>query len=348
MDSAAPRIVLVGATGVLGTAIIELIEELGIRHREIRLVASDRSAGREIPVDGRLETVRSLADFDFAGADLVLFCTAEAVSRRYVPVARAQGALVVDSSGAYRTDPDTLLLVPPVNGHLLERPPFGVLAGPGALTVPLVRLLHCVEQYRGVRQVVMSSYQAASAQGRQGIEELLEGSELALRDPDAELPADLFRPALAFNVVPVAGRMLESGASTEEQRIEQETRRILSLPHLDISANCVQVPVVNGHAAAVFVEAALPVERAELAALLAGLPRVVVHGDRPGAFPTPLTAGDPDRIHVGRIRVVPHNPRAFWLWLIVDNLRAGAALNLLQIAEAASARRRPGAGARLR
>ncbi|MFI1730179.1 aspartate-semialdehyde dehydrogenase [Streptomyces acidicola] len=341
-DHSAPRIVLVGATGALGATVLELIGELGVRYRDIQLVASARSAGREAPVGGRSQTVVSLDDADFADADLVLFCTGEAVSARWAPAAAAAGALVVDSSGAFRTDPDTPLLVPPVNGHLMERYPGGIVAGAGGLTVPLVLLLHDIERRWGVRQVVLSSYQAASGRGHQGVEELLEGSELALRDPDAELPTDCFRPAQAFNVVPAVGSLLENGSSTEEQHLVQETRRILDLPHLNVAATCVRVPVVQGHSAAVYIEAGGPVVRRDLVELLASLPRVVVHdSEPPSGPPTPLTAGDPDLIHVGRIRVTPHNPRGFWLWLVFDNLRV-AALNLLQIAQIAqTAQARP-------
>lgn len=255
-DFAAPRIVLVGATGALGTSVIELIGDLGMRYREIRLVASARSAGRELLVEGRAQPVVRLDDVDFADADLVLFCAGEAVTRRWAPAAVARGAgIVVDGSGAFRTDPDSPLLVPPVNGHLLERRPVGAVVGAGSLTVPLVRLLHGIERCWGLRQVVLSTYQAASGQGHHGVEELLEGSELALQDPDADRPADRFRSPLAFNVVPAVGELLENGSSAEEQRLVQETRRILGLPHLDVAATFVFVPVVHGHAAAVYVEA---------------------------------------------------------------------------------------------
>ncbi|MFE6285171.1 aspartate-semialdehyde dehydrogenase [Streptomyces sp. NPDC057877] len=334
-DPKAPRVALVGATGAVGHTLIELIETRGLRHRDIRLAASARSAGRTLKVDGLTRTVEDLTGFDFTDVDLAFFSAGTSVSQEWAPKAAAQGALVIDNTNAFRMDPDTPLIVPQVNAHTVTgRPVSGIIANPNCSTIPLVRLLGTVEERWGIRQVVVSTYQAASGQGQHGIEELQEGSEVALHDPDAELPSERFRPALAFNVVPFIDRLLESGFTLEEQKMLQESRKILGLPHLDVTTTCVRVPVVNCHSEAVWVEAAAPVDRAELVERLAALPEVTVH-DRhtPGAFPTPLTAGDPDHVHVGRIRVAPHNPRGFWLWLVADNLRIGAALNAVQIAE---------------
>ncbi|MEU3252046.1 aspartate-semialdehyde dehydrogenase [Streptomyces sp. NPDC006997] len=334
-DPTAPRLALVGATGAVGHTLIELIESRGLRHRDIRLAASARSAGRVMDVDGLTRTVEDLAEFDFSDTDLAFFSAGTSVSQQWAPKAAAQGALVIDNTNAFRMDPDTPLVVPQVNADAVTgRPVSGIIANPNCSTIPLVRLLGTVEERWGVRQVVVSTYQAASGQGQHGIEELQEGSELALRDPDAELPSDRFTPALAFNVVPFIDRLLDTGFTLEEQKMLQESRKILDLPHLDVTTTCVRVPVVNSHSEAVWVEAAAPVDRAELVERFAALPEVTVH-DRhaPGGFPTPLTAGDPDHVHVGRIRVAPHNPRGFWLWLVADNLRIGAALNAVQIAE---------------
>jgi aspartate-semialdehyde dehydrogenase len=334
-DPAAPRIAIVGATGVVGNTLIELIEERSLPYREMHLVASARSAGRELMVDGRPYAVQDLEDFDFGRADIAFFSAGTSISTEWVPVAAAKGTLVIDNTNAFRMDPDTPLVVPQVNAHVLQRrPESGIVANPNCSTIPLVRVLQPVERRWGIRQVVASTYQAASGQGHHGIEELLEGTELALRDPDAELPTERFKPPLAFNVVPSIDRLLDTGFTLEEQKMLQESRKILDRPHLDLTATCVRVPVVNSHSEAVWVEAGAPVDRQELVALLAGLPEVTVHDvENPGAFPTPLRAGHPDHVHVGRIRVTPDNPRGFWLWLVSDNLRVGAALNAIQVAE---------------
>ncbi|KMO94214.1 aspartate-semialdehyde dehydrogenase [Streptomyces roseus] len=334
-DPAAPRIAIVGATGAVGSTLIELLEERALRHRELHLVASSRSAGRLIPVGGRPYEVQALEDFDFGLVDLAFFSAGTGVSAEWVPGAVAKGALVIDNTNAFRMDPGTPLVVPQVNFRTLDEPPeSGIIANPNCSTIPLVRVLQPVERRWGVRQAVVSTYQAASGQGHHGVEELLEGSELALRDPDAELPAERFRPPLAFNVVPFIDVLQDSGFTLEEEKMVRESRKILDLAHLDVTTTCVRVPVVNCHSAAVWIEADAPVDRDELIALLSAQPEVTVHdAENRAAFPTPLEAGHPDHVHVGRVRVSPHNPRGFWLWLVSDNLRVGAALNAVQIAE---------------
>ncbi|GAA2721333.1 MULTISPECIES: aspartate-semialdehyde dehydrogenase [Streptomyces] len=339
-DAPAPRIALVGATGAVGTALIRLIEERGFAYRDVRLVASPRSAGRELEVDGRPYRVEALDTFDFSTVDLAFFSAGSSVSRTWVPSAVEQGALVVDNTNAFRMDPATPLVVPQVNAHELgRRPDSGIIANPNCSTIPLVRLLRPVADRWGIRQVVVSTYQAASGRGHSGIAELQEASRVTLADPAAQAPAEEFTPTLAFNVIPFIDELLESGFTLEEQKMLQESRKILGLPHLDVTTTCVRVPVVNGHSEAAWVECNDVVDRDELVRLLAAEPEVTVHdATTPGAFPTPRTAGEPDHVHVGRVRVAPHNPRGFWMWIVADNLRIGAALNALQIAEALTER----------
>ncbi|WP_406503709.1 aspartate-semialdehyde dehydrogenase [Streptomyces sp. NBC_00212] len=332
----APRIALVGATGAVGTTLIRLIEERNFAYREIHLVASARSAGRELTVDGRPYGVQSLDTFDFSGVDLAFFSAGGSVSTKWVPSAVAQGALVIDNTNAFRMDPDTPLVVPQVNAdRLAERPGSGIVANPNCSTIPLVRLLRPIADRWGIRRVVVSTYQAASGRGHSGIAELAEGSRIVLADPEAPVPAEEFTPGLAFNVIPFIDELLDTGFTMEEQKMLRESRKILDIPHLDVTTTCVRVPVVNGHSEAVWIECDNDVDRAELVAALVELPEVVVH-DREvvGAFPTPRTAGAADHVHVGRIRVTPHDPRGLWLWVVADNLRIGAALNAIQIAEA--------------
>jgi aspartate-semialdehyde dehydrogenase len=336
----APRIAVVGATGAVGGALLELIEDHGLRYRDLHLLASSRSAGRRIPVGGQDHTVRDLDDFDFAEADLAFFAAGADVSAARAPGAATHGTLVIDSSDAFRRDPATPLVVPQINpDQLLRRPPGGVIAGPDGATVPLVRMLHAVERRWGVHRAVVSTYQAASHRGHQGVEELLEGSELALQDPDAELPRVTFDPPLAFNVVPLTDRLTPDGSTLAEQRLLEESRRILGRPDLEVTATCVQVPVVNGHGQAVWVQCRAPVKHPELTLLLARQPEVTVHdGGLLRSPPSPLTVGRPDHVHIGRLRVCARDPREFWAWLVADNLRTGAALNAVRIAEVLSER----------
>jgi aspartate-semialdehyde dehydrogenase len=339
-DPTAPRIAIVGATGVVGTTLAGLIEDRGFRYREVHLVASARSAGRRLTVEGHEYEVENLEGFDFSQVDLAFFSAGGSISTKYAPAAVEQGALVIDNTSAFRMDPDTPLVVPQVNAHELDkRPVSGIVANPNCSTIPLVRLLQTVEQRWGIRQAVVSTYQAASGQGHGGIEELHEATRATLRDPDDPGPAERFHPSLSFNVIPSIDRMLDSGFTFEEQKMLQESRKILGLPHLDVTTTCVRVPVVNSHSEAAWVECQNVVDREELVELLTALPEVTVHDrDTLGAFPTPRTAGNPNHVHVGRIRVAPHNPRGFWLWIVADNVRIGAALNALQIAEALTER----------
>ncbi|MCE7082160.1 aspartate-semialdehyde dehydrogenase [Streptomyces sp. ST2-7A] len=337
----APRLVLVGARGARGTALRELIEERGpgTGYRELRLVDPN---GRRHPVGSRRDPVLPLEEKVFEDADVVFLCAGVGVSRRWARPAARRGALVIDTTDAFPGDPGVPSVVPEVNGRTAERCPSGtVLASPGPMAVALARVLHGIERDFGVRQVVVSTYQAASDEGHRGVEELLEGSELALRDPDADPPSECFRPPLAFNVVPAVGGPVPDRFTTEEQRLLRETRRVLGRPRLNLTVTCVSVPVVGGHSAALFVQAEVPTARRALVRMLDSLPGIVVHDSgAPRAAPTPLTAGDPDSVHVGRVRVVPHDPRGFWLWLTLDDLRAGCARNALGIAEAYLARRR--------
>ncbi|MER5483734.1 aspartate-semialdehyde dehydrogenase [Streptomyces sp. NPDC002812] len=331
----APRIAIVGATGAVGTTLARLIEERDFRYRAVHLVASARSAGKELPLDGTTHRVQDLAGFDFSTVDIAFFSAGTEVSRQWVPSAVAAGALVIDNTNAFRMDPDTPLVVPQVNaGRLDERPVSGIIANPNCSTIPLVRLLHPVQREWGVEQVVVSTYQAASGRGHSGISELREDTRRALARPEEAPIAKEFTPSLAFDLVPSIDQPLDDGFTLEEQKMRQESAKILGLPGFDLTATCVRVPVVNSHSEAVWVRTASEVDRDRLMEVLAQAPEVTVYDTlATGAFPTPRTTQDPDQVHVGRIRITPQDRRAFWMWIVADNLRIGAALNALQIAE---------------
>ncbi|MER5949926.1 aspartate-semialdehyde dehydrogenase [Streptomyces sp. NPDC001904] len=328
---ARPRVTVVGATGAVGRTFLELMSARGFPARDVELVASARSAGDTVRMGADLLTVHDLAEYDFTGRDLAFFSAGTEASATHAPRAAASGCLVVDNSNAFRMRPDAHLVVPQVNAGALRRlPTSGIIANPNCSTIPLVRLLQPLHENYGLTRVTVSTYQAASGRGHAGTQELLDGSRQALDDPGAEAPADVFDPPLAFNVVPLIDELLDDGWTLEERKMRQEARRILQLPELDLTATCVRVPVVNGHAESVVVECATPASADEVGKLLATACEVRVWSDGP---PTPRCSPQADLVHVGRIRKDPEHEHRTMFWLVADNLRIGAALNALQIAE---------------
>ncbi|MET9773201.1 aspartate-semialdehyde dehydrogenase [Streptomyces sp. NPDC006367] len=330
----APRIAVAGGTGAVGRTLLRLVEERAFPVSGLRLLASARSAGTSVTALGRTTVVEDLATADFTGTDIAFFSAGTPVSARWAKKAAAAGALVIDNTNAFRMDRDSPLVVPQVNGGLLgERPVSGIVANPNCSTIPLVRLLRPVHETYGLRRVTVATYQAASGGGQSGIEELREGTRRVLAGGSAA--AERFPEPLAFNVVPAIDRFQDDGFTLEEQKMRQESRRILGLPDLDLVATCVRVPVENGHSEAVVVDCERPLRAGELEALFAAQPEVEVWN---GKVPTPRTVSDrPDHVHVGRVRVDPEQPHRALFWLVADNLRIGAALNALQIAERAAA-----------
>ena len=330
----APRIAVVGATGALGLTILDLIEERGLPYRELQLVASSRSSGRELEVGPARWPVHALDDFGFGSTDLAFFCAGAAVSRAWAPVAAGRGAAVVDSSMAFSEDSGIPLIVPQLNAREMDdRSTSGVVASPGPMTVLLTRVLEGLDERWGLRRIVVSTYQGASGLGHAGVEALQEATRTALQDPHAAALPGAFTPPLAFNVVPQTGPFTDSGFTLDEDLMAHESRRVLGLPALELSATCVRVPVVSGCAQSVWVECREPVDRTRLLARLRSLPGVLLYEDAEDGLPTPITHQDTDQIHVGRVRISSVSPSAFWLWLVADDLRAGAALNAVRIAE---------------
>ena len=341
MTTHLPRVALVGATGAVGETFLQLLLERDIVVDELHLVASGRSAGREVVHRGRTHVVEDLATFDFGRADLAFFSAGTSVSEKWAPVAAEAGALVIDNTNAFRMDPASPLVVPQVNGHLLrQRPANGIIANPNCSTIPLARLLRPLDERYGVASVVVSTYQAASGKGLTGITELTDDTAQVLADRASEGLGECFEQGLAFNVVPRIDVLLENRFTLEERKMTREARKILDRPDLLLTATCVRVPVLNGHSEAAYVRLREAPEIADVLTLLAAQEEVRVHDlDDPRAFPTPRrTQDEADLVHVGRVRVEPDDddpsgPRGLWLWLVADNLRIGAALNAVQIAE---------------
>jgi aspartate-semialdehyde dehydrogenase len=339
-----PTLAVVGATGAVGTVMLDLLSTREDVWGEIRLIASPRSAGKRLTVRGEEVAVQALAETAFDGVDVAMFDVPDEVSARWAPVAAARGAVAVDNSGAFRMDPDVPLVVPEVNAPAARQRPKGIISNPNCTTLSMIVAMGALHAEYGLRELVVASYQAASGAGQAGIDTLREQLAKVAADPElGTRPGDVRRavgdlgpfPApLALNVVPWAGSLKEDGWSSEELKVRGESRKILGLPGLRVSATCVRVPVITTHSLAVHAVFEREVSQARAQELLRDAAGVVLCDD-PATyeFPTPADVVGTDPTWVGRVRRSLDDPRALDLFLCGDNLRKGAALNTAQIAE---------------
>jgi len=344
-----PTLAIVGATGAVGTVMIDIINRReSVPWGEIRLVASARSAGKKITVRGVERTVVELAPEAFGGVDIAMFDVPDAVSAEWAPVAASRGAIVVDNSGAFRMDPEVPLVVPEVNAAAVGERPKGIIANPNCTTLSMMAALGALHHEFGLTELVVASYQAASGAGQEGIDRLyaelsaVAGKGVGVRAGDvtealsaAGLPAESPFPApLAMNVVPWAGSLKEDGWASEELKVRNESRKILGIPDLKVSATCVRVPVVTTHALAVHATFTREVTVEAARKVFEGQPTVVLQDDpAAGVWPTPAAVVGGDPTYVGRIRQAIDFPNTLDFFVCGDNLRKGAALNTYEIAE---------------
>jgi aspartate-semialdehyde dehydrogenase len=327
------RLVIVGATGAVGAEIMRILESRDLGANDLVLVATARSAGTVIRHRGRDLTVRAIEPAVFDGADVALFDTPDEASLEWAPVAAARGTVVVDNSAAWRMDPDVPLVVPEINPDAATRRPKGIIASPNCTMLTLVVPLGALHRAAGVRRVILSSYQAASGAGKAGTDELLDQVARTGRGEQPERGA-VFAHPLAMNVIPQIGSVHADGFTGEEEKVGAETRKVLDLPGLPVTATCVRVPVAVGHSLSVHAEFDRPITADEARDLLAAASGVEVLDDTAaGVYPTPLQAAGRDPVFVGRIRQDPNDPNAIEFFSVADNLRKGAALNTIQIAE---------------
>ena len=324
------RVAVVGATGQVGTLMLELLRERAFPAAEIVPFASERSVGREL--DGGL-IVQGLSEESIQGFDLALFSAGGSTSGEWAPRFADAGAIVIDNSSRWRMQDDVPLVVSEVNPEALDGH-HGIIANPNCSTMQMVVALKPLQDEAGIERLVISTYQAVSGTGRGAVEELLDQSHALLHEMEIAEPAQ-YAHQIAFNALPHAGSFAEGDDHTDEERkLINETRKILGDPSIRISATCVRVPVVTGHSEAVNVQTrdALSPERAR--ELLAESPGVTVI-DEPGAarYPLAIDAAGKDDVFVGRIRRDPGHERALDLWVVADNLRKGAATNAVQLAE---------------
>lgn len=335
------RVGVVGATGQVGAVMRTLLAERNFPANEVRFFASPRSAGKKLPWgDGEI-VVEDAATADPSGLDVALFSAGATMSREQAPRFAAAGVTVIDNSSAWRKDPDVPLVVSEVNGELAKNPPKGIIANPNCTTMAAMPVLKPLHDEAGLRRLVVSSYQAVSGSGLAGVEEL--ASQLRAGIDDAEklvhdgsavtLPAPVkYVAPIAFNVIPLAGSLVDdgSGETDEDQKLRNESRKILGIPELLVSGTCVRVPVFTGHSLSINAEFDRPLSVERATEILSA-----AQGVRLADVPTPLAAAGKDESLVGRIRQDPGAPdgRGLALFVSGDNLRKGAALNTIQIAE---------------
>ena len=321
------NIAVVGATGAVGRVFLDILEQRAFPVNHLRLLASRRSAGARISVAGQEFEVQETTEDSFRNSDFAFISAGASVSRRFAPVAVNSGAVAIDKSSAYRTDPAVPLVVPEINGQDVEDH-RGIIATPNCSTIQMVMALYPLHRVNPIRRVIVDTYQAASGAGAAAVQELTEQARAMLTGAPAS--ASAMPHTLAFNLFPHIDDFLEDGYSKEEEKMINETRKILHDPYMGISATCVRVPVYTCHSEAVHLEFERPMDPAEATQLLDEMPGVTVLRD---SYPMPLDLAGTDDVYVGRIRRDPSIDNGLVLWIVADNLRKGAALNALQIAE---------------
>ena len=328
-----PVIAIVGATGAVGELMCRVVIERRLPFREIRFLASERSAGKPIRFGDQTHTVLALSNEAFRDVDLVLASTPATISRIWSPVAAEAGATVVDNSSAWRMDPEVPLVVPEVNPEALDRIPKGIVANPNCSTIQMGVALKPLHDLAGIKRVVVSTYQASSGKGATGLADL----DAQVRALGAGHPV----PAAAAHIERLAGNVLahdwkpgEDDNSEEEWKMIRETRKIMGDDSIQVSATTVRVPVRTGHSESINVEFHRPITVAEARRALAAAPGIIL-ADAPGtqSAPTPLGCEGRDEVFVGRLRADPTVPYGLNMWVVADNLRKGAATNAVQIAD---------------
>jgi aspartate-semialdehyde dehydrogenase len=325
-------VAVVGATGAVGREMLRVLEQRRFPIKRLVALASKRSAGSRMPFAGSEVTVVELTPAAFHGVDIALFSAGSSVSREFGPIAASAGAVVVDNSSAWRMDPDVPLVVPEVNMEAAANRPRGIIANPNCATIQMVVALKPLHDAARIKHVVVSTYQATSGKGHAAVTELLAQTRAKL--DGVSLKPSVFPGSIAFNVL-CDWQAGDDDYSEEETKIVHETKKIMGDPGIGVSPTTVRVPVVNGHSEALHVQFARPMSAAEARRLLRDAPGVVlVDGPyAPGKHPQPVEASGKDAVYVGRVRDDLAVAGAINLFVVSDNLRKGAALNAVQIAE---------------
>lgn len=328
------NVAIVGATGAVGEVLLELLETRNFPVNNLYLLASERSAGTTLSFKGRRIAVQNLAEFDFSQAEIGLFSAGGSISAEFAPKAAAAGCVVIDNTSHFRRDEDIPLVVPEVNSHALARfADRNIIANPNCSTIQMLVALKPIYDAVGIARINVATYQAVSGTGKSAIEELAAQTARLLNGQPAE--SKVYPKQIAFNALPHIDTFQENGYTREEMKMVWETQKIFEDETISVNPTCVRIPVFHGHSEAVHIETKRPVTAAEAQSLLESAPGVEVIDTRGDAgYPTPVSeAAGSDPVYVGRIREDISHPMGLNLWVVSDNLRKGAALNSVQIAE---------------
>lgn len=327
-------VAIVGATGAVGEALIEILEQRNFPVSELFLLASERSAGKTLMFKNKSVKVTDLAEFDFSQAQIGLFSAGGSISEKYAPIAAAAGCVVIDNTSHFRYDEDIPLIVPEVNPErIADYTNRNIIANPNCSTIQMLVALKPIHAAVGIKRISVSTYQAVSGSGKSAIDELAKQTADLLNGRDAV--ADVYPKQIAFNVLPQIDKFMENGYTKEEMKMVWETQKIFGDEKIKVSATCVRVPVFFGHSEAVQVETNAPLDVKDARELLENARGVTVIDDhKDGAYPTAVTdSAGQDAVFVGRIRQDISLSHGLSLWVVSDNVRKGAALNSVQIAE---------------
>ena len=327
-------VAIVGATGAVGEAMLEILAERAFPVRNLYLLASERSAGKRLQFAGKSTSVENLATFDFSKVQIGFFSAGGAISADYAPVAAEQGCVVIDNTSHFRRDEDIPLIIPEVNPHrIAEHGNRNIIANPNCSTIQMLVALKPIYDEAGIDRINVATYQAVSGAGKRALESLAGQTARLLNAQPAE--PGCFPQTMAFNAIPAIGEFQENGYTLEEMKMVWETRKILENDDIEVNPTCVRIPVFYGHSEAVHIETRAPVTAARARELLSAAAGVEIIGNQLGSdYPTAVRdAAGKDPVFVGRIRQDLWTERGLNLWVVADNVRKGAALNSVQIAE---------------
>jgi aspartate-semialdehyde dehydrogenase len=332
MNAARPvSVAILGATGRVGQELLKVLEERNFPISELRLLASARSKDLTIEFKGKKYPVQEPSAEAFKGIDVVLASAGAEISEKLSPLAVQQGAVVIDNSNAFRMDPSVPLVVPEVNGEALKNHK-GIIANPNCSTSQLVPPLKQLHELAGLKRVIVPTYQSVSGAGKEAMDELEQQTRAIVQGTD--YAPQVFQKQISFNLIPHIDKFLDNGYTKEEMKVVQETRKILDLPNLPVTCTAVRVPVMVSHSEAVTVDLEKKVSVEQVREALANSPIIEIWDDpSKGHYPTPLEAAGQDPVYVGRIRVDTSSENGINFWVVADNLRIGAALNAVRIAE---------------